>query len=161
MPARRMQASEEPAYPRVQLDVSLTSAGKALPSRKISTAKDPVIVRPEEEIGLAAGCWVWDYLRRSYQAGAFLPLSGGIDSCATAVIVFSASRLVCAACQDNNLQVIKDMRRMCGEPEDSSWLPATPQELCNRYGPSSRLQFNLDGQRTRRVRYLVLRYFAT
>ena len=27
------------------------------------------------QIGLAAGCWVWDYLRRSYQAGLFLYVS--------------------------------------------------------------------------------------
>jgi hypothetical protein len=39
-------------------------------------------------------CWLWDYLRRSRTQGYFLPLSGGIDSCATAVIVYSMCRLV-------------------------------------------------------------------
>lgn len=84
------------------------------------------------QIGLAAGCWVWDYLRRSYQAGLFLPLSGGIDSCATAVIVFSMTRLVYAAMVDSNKQVIEDARRICGEPKDSKWMPSKPEELCNR-----------------------------
>ena len=128
-PARRMQASQSPPYPRVKLDLSLSETGL---TRELSPVKEPVTVRPEEEIALAAGCWVWDYLRRSRQAGAFLPLSGGIDSCATAVIVFSATRLVYQAAQAGNEQVIRDMRRMCGEPEDSSWLPSRPQELCNR-----------------------------
>ena len=27
-------------------------------------------------------------------------------------------------------QVIKDVRRLGGEPEDSKWLPDTPKELC-------------------------------
>lgn len=49
---------------------------------------------PEEEIALGPACWLWDYLRRSGSRGFFLPLSGGIDSCATAVIVHSMCRLV-------------------------------------------------------------------
>lgn len=65
------------------------------------------------------------------QAGAFLPLSGGVDSGATAVIFYSAVRLVFAACEAGNKQVIKDMRRVCGEKEDSTWLPSEPKELCN------------------------------
>lgn len=84
------------------------------------------------QIGLAAGCWIWDYLRRSYQAGLFLPLSGGIDSCATAVIVFSMTRLVYAAMVNDNKQVIEDARRICGEPKDSKWMPSKPEELCNK-----------------------------
>ena len=56
-PARRMQASKEPPYPRIQLDVSLT-ASEALPTRELSPIKQAIILRPEEEIGLAAGCWV-------------------------------------------------------------------------------------------------------
>src|SRR5947209_7867679 len=42
---------------------------------------------------LGPACWLWDYLRRSKTSGYFLPLSGGIDSCATAVIVHSMCRL--------------------------------------------------------------------
>ena len=46
---------------------------------------------------LGPACWMWDYLRRSRTQGFFLPLSGGIDSCATAVIVHSMCRLVTEA----------------------------------------------------------------
>ncbi len=131
-PARRMQASSEPAYDPIFLDVSLTTAGDALPGLQLSPVKQAIIVKPEEEIGLAAGCWIWDYLRRSSQAGVFLPLSGGIDSCATAVIFFSTARLVFAAVQAGNEQVIKDIRRIAGELEDSTWLPLNAQDICNR-----------------------------
>lgn len=103
---------------------------------------------PEEEIALGPACWLWDYLRRSRTQGYFVPLSGGIDSCATATIVFSMCRLVFAAIQssdsptsqsatsslttDTRAQVLADVRRICNEKEDSTWTPGTPQELCNR-----------------------------
>lgn len=131
-PARRMQASLEPVYEPILLDVNMTTGGDALPGRQLSPTKQAMIVEPEEEIGLAGGCWIWDYLRRSSQAGAFLPLSGGIDSCATAVIFFSTARLIFAAVHDGNEQVIADLRRICGEPEGSNWIPSEPQAICNR-----------------------------
>ena len=28
--------------------------------------------------------------------------------------------------------MIQDLRRICGEPEDSKWLPQRPQEICGR-----------------------------
>jgi len=130
--ARRMQVSNEPLYHPFPLNVSLTTAGEALPTRQFSPVKQAIIVEPEAEIGLAGGCWIWDYLRRSSQAGTLLPLSGGIDSCATAVIFFSTTRLVFDAVQEGKEQVIKDMRRICGEPEGSTWKPSNPQNLCNR-----------------------------
>lgn len=46
---------------------------------------------------LGPACWLWDYLRRSRTQGYFVPLSGGIDSCATATIVFSMCREVVKA----------------------------------------------------------------
>lgn len=55
----------------------------------------------EEEIALGPACWLWDYLRRcGGVSGFFLPLSGGIDSCATATIVHSMCRLVVEACEN-------------------------------------------------------------
>lgn len=48
-------------------------------------------------ISLGPACWLWDYLRRSRTQGYFVPLSGGIDSCATATIVFSMCREVVKA----------------------------------------------------------------
>jgi NAD+ synthase (glutamine-hydrolysing) len=33
-------------------------------------------------------CWLWDYLRRSNQAGYFVPLSGGRDSASVATMLY-------------------------------------------------------------------------
>ena len=99
---------------------------------------------------LGPACWLWDYLRRSRTQGYFLPLSGGIDSCATAAIVHSMCRLVVekasaggtfyraalileltqAMCPDP--QVIADARRIAGEANDSAYVPTDAQEFANR-----------------------------
>lgn len=46
------------------------------------------------------------------QHGFFLPLSGGIDSSATATIVCSMCHLVCEAVAEGNEQVLADVRRV-------------------------------------------------
>lgn len=58
---------------------------------------------------MGPACWMWDYLRRSKQAGFFIPLSGGIDSCATSMIVYSMCRMVYEAFHAGNEQVISDV----------------------------------------------------
>lgn len=101
-------------------------------------------------ISLGPACWLWDYLRRSRTQGYFVPLSGGIDSCATAVIVYSMSRLVAEAASrggsyfdiiscvalihlsPTDKQVIADARRISGEAENSSYIPSDPREFTNR-----------------------------
>ncbi|GAA5990262.1 hypothetical protein JCM10908_005898 [Rhodotorula pacifica] len=87
---------------------------------------------PEEEIAYGPACWLWDYLRRSNTSGYFVPLSGGIDSCATATIVYSMCRLVVIAATEGNEQVIKDARRIAGEPTESDYVPVDPREFCGR-----------------------------
>ncbi|GAA6053129.1 hypothetical protein JCM3770_002867 [Rhodotorula araucariae] len=88
---------------------------------------------PEEEIAYGPACWLWDYLRRSGTNGYFVPLSGGIDSCATATIVFSMCRLVAKAAAEGNEQVIADARRIAGEDAaTSSYVPIDPREFCGR-----------------------------
>ncbi|KAI0125583.1 carbon-nitrogen hydrolase [Xylariales sp. AK1849] len=85
----------------------------------------------EEEIALSAGCYLWDYLRRSGTAGYLVPLSGGIDSCATATIVFSMCRIVMKAVEEGNTQVIEDVKRLARYGGDGV-LPKSPQDLCNQ-----------------------------
>ena len=133
-PSRGLQANQALAYRRIEVDMRLSSRSENLdpligPSEEVELRYHS----PEEEIALGPACWLWDYLRRCGGAtGFFIPLSGGIDSCATATIVFSMCRLVTQAIYDGNDQVIKDTRRICGEPDDSKWLPTEPQEICNR-----------------------------
>ncbi|WLF77382.1 glutamine-dependent NAD(+) synthetase [Lodderomyces elongisporus] len=81
---------------------------------------------PEEEIAYGPACWLWDYLRRSKCGGYFLPLSGGIDSCATATIVHSMCRLVV---ESKDEQVLQDVRALV---RDETFTPATPQELAGK-----------------------------
>ncbi|KAJ1988943.1 glutamine-dependent NAD(+) synthetase [Coemansia spiralis] len=124
--SRSMQAARGKRYPRVRVDFSLSAELAtvdylgAVPTRQM----EPQFHTPEEEVNLGPACWLWDYLRRSGQGGYFLPLSGGIDSCATAIIVHSMCRLVVDACKGGDQQAIADVRRCTGsEP------PGTPQEL--------------------------------
>ena len=55
--------------------------------------------------------------------------SGGIDSCATAVIVSSMSRLLMDAIRNGNLQVISDVQRIAGPYEKEDWLPQSAEDL--------------------------------
>ena len=115
---------------RVDVPVKMTHGLIDKPSLTLSKPLDVHYYKPEEEIALGPACWLWDYVRRSRTQGFLLPLSGGIDSCATAVIVHSMCRLVHAACEKGNDQVIKDMRQVTGTSEP--WLPSSPQALAER-----------------------------
>ncbi|KAJ1022538.1 hypothetical protein NDA16_003527 [Ustilago loliicola] len=44
----------------------------------------------------------------------------------------STSKGTSALTTDTPAQVLADVRRICNEKEGSTWIPATPQELCNR-----------------------------
>lgn len=116
----------------VQVPCRLTYDVRELPRLSTTPPRDVLYHRPEEEIALGPACWLWDYLRRSRTQGFLLPLSGGIDSCATAVIVHSMCRLVHAACERGDEEVLRDTRCIAGEGEDSQWVPASPQALAER-----------------------------
>ncbi|KAJ1767730.1 glutamine-dependent NAD(+) synthetase [Coemansia sp. RSA 1813] len=118
-------------YPRVRLAFSLSAeqAGfdcSAVPTQPIENAR---FHTPAEEINLGPACWLWDYLRRSNQGGFFLSLSGGIDSCSTAVIVHSMCHLVVDACHRGDMQTVADVKRIVG---DDSYEPSTAKDLANQ-----------------------------
>src|SRR5271170_7055489 len=95
-----MQARDQPKYERIEVNMSLSSEGDGIDLQLQPTMPKEVVYHlPEEEIAYGPAYYLWDYLRRAKQAGFFLPLSGGIDSCATAVIVHSMTRLVLGAIQ--------------------------------------------------------------
>lgn len=129
--SRGLQASKQSPYVRLDLDIRLSrSREEADPGITLSEPIKPRFHLPEEEIALGPACWLWDYLRRCGAAGFFIPLSGGIDSCATATIVHSMCSEVLKAVNHGNEQVIKDVRRLCAKPEDSDWIPTSSQEIC-------------------------------
>lgn len=130
--SRGLQASKQEPYVRLEVDIRLSKReGDLDPGVAPSPPIEPRYHTPEEEIALGPACWLWDYLRRSGAAGYFVPLSGGIDSCATAVIVFSMCRQVMMAIEQGNEQVIQDVRKVCAKPADSDWLPSSAQEVCH------------------------------
>lgn len=129
--SRGLQAARSEAkYHRIQtkFEVSSEEDDSNLGIRP-SLAIQPRYHSPEEEIALCTGAYLWDYLRRSGAAGYLIPLSGGIDSCATATIVFSMCRMVVDACRAGNEQVIADVKRIA---KYTDGIPNTPQELCNQ-----------------------------
>ncbi|KAJ8944013.1 hypothetical protein NQ318_021728 [Aromia moschata] len=85
-------AASSPSYPRILVDFSLSSENDTtlLTTQPIEWS----FLSAEEEIARGPACWLWDYLRRSGQGGFFLPLSGGIDSSSTALIVYSMCNLI-------------------------------------------------------------------
>lgn len=84
------RATKSPVYERVEVDFSLSSNPEGLDLRVRPSTEIAIKYHlPEEEIAYGPACWLWDYLRRSSSGGFFLPLSGGVDSCATAVLVHS------------------------------------------------------------------------
>ncbi|KAK3684892.1 hypothetical protein B0T22DRAFT_464411 [Podospora appendiculata] len=129
--ARGLQAATSNAkYQRIQTPFELSPEGEDADLwKRPNPPIKPRVHSVEEEIALCGGCFLWDYLRRSQTAGYLVPLSGGIDSCATAVIVYSMCRIVMQAINDNNAQVIEDVKRIARYDDE---LPKTPQALCNQ-----------------------------
>lgn len=131
-PSRGLQAVRSPEYRRIETSFSLTSESDDLnPDLGPSLPREVKYHLPEEEIAMGPACFLWDYLRRSKLAGFLVPLSGGIDSCATAVIVFSMCRIVMQAVEDGNEQVIQDVKRIAGGYEKEGWMPKSAQDLCH------------------------------
>jgi len=133
-PSRGLQATMAPEYRRIQThesfpDFTLSEGDDFQVDLAPSPPIELRIHKPEEEIALVTGAYLWHYLRRCGAAGYLVPLSGGIDSCATAVAVFSMCRLVIEACKAGNGTVIADVKRIAKYSKD---LPKTPQELCNQ-----------------------------
>ncbi|XP_070421865.1 glutamine-dependent NAD(+) synthetase isoform X1 [Equus przewalskii] len=125
--SRNLAASRVSPYPRVKVDFALSCHKDLL--EPLSEPLEWKYHRPAEEISLGPACWLWDFLRRSQQAGFFLPLSGGVDSAATACLVYSLCRQVCEAVKNGNQEVLADVRTIVNQ---ISYTPQDPRELCGR-----------------------------
>lgn len=92
--SRSIQAAAlmETGFPCALLEADVISHSSAF--TRITSSRPAKLLGPSEEIRYGPACWLWDYLRRSKQGGFFLPLSGGIDSCSTALIVYSMCEMV-------------------------------------------------------------------
>lgn len=125
-----LQAALQERFHNVETDIELLPLGAVFDPSVRPTPRQPVRYHlAEEEIALGPACWLWDYLRRSKCAGFFLPLSGGIDSCATAVIVHSMCFLVLEAVKRGDKNVLADLQ---GLTHDAEFVPNTTQEIAGR-----------------------------
>ncbi|KAF1991728.1 glutamine-dependent NAD(+) synthetase with GAT domain-containing protein [Aulographum hederae CBS 113979] len=130
-PSRGQQAVQSTAYHRIETDFALSDEKAGyIHGKSPGPARQIRYHTPEEEIALGPAIWMWGYLVRSKQAGYLVPLSGGIDSCATAVLVFSMCREVMKAIEAGNKLVLQDVQRLSGEKSD--WKPKSAQEFCGR-----------------------------
>ncbi|XP_066108397.1 glutamine-dependent NAD(+) synthetase isoform X2 [Saccopteryx bilineata] len=125
--SRNLAASRVSPYPRVKVDFALSCHEDML--EPLSEPVEWKYHSAGEEISLGPACWLWDFLRRSQQAGFFLPLSGGVDSAATACLVFSMCRQVCEAVKNGNQEVLADVQTVVNE---AGYAPQDPRELCGR-----------------------------
>ncbi|KAI4119281.1 MAG: hypothetical protein LQ345_000804 [Seirophora villosa] len=103
-PARRLQAATEPAFEEIKLDQILGFGESSIPF-VISPSFPPVTLQPEEEIALATG----------------------LDSCSTALCVYSAARLISENIAAGNKQVLRDLQTVTGKPE--TWQPKDANEV--------------------------------
>ncbi len=103
--SRTLRGAAAPRYPRVDIAMSLSVREEDCLTATAPLAGGWSYHTPQEEISLGPACWLWDYLRRSGQGGYFLPLSGGVDSASSAVLVHSMCRLVVDAVQQAGLAI--------------------------------------------------------
>ena len=121
--------SMENDYPMVMVDISLSHPQDTLIEAPCSAVIKPRVLSAQEEIAIGPACWLWDYLRRSGQAGFFLPLSGGLDSSSVACIVYSMCQLIYNEVESGNHVVLSDLRKIVG---DTNWKPSNPESICNQ-----------------------------
>lgn len=102
----------------VWVDMSINScqpmrkSGLAIVSNQSPVYKYTLIPYPNLH-SLGPALWLWDYLRRSGQAGFLLPLSGGIDSSSVACLVYCMCHHIFDAFNSNSKTTIIGFHRFC------------------------------------------------
>jgi NAD+ synthase (glutamine-hydrolysing) len=131
--SRGIQSLSSPAYERIETDFSLGSPDNDFDISIVPTRPRQLKIHAaEEEISLSAACYCWDYLRRSGQAGYLIPLSGGLDSCSTTMLIYSMSREVVKAIGQGNKQVQMDVNKFSPLEGKEDWKPESASALCGQ-----------------------------
>ncbi|CAD8047094.1 unnamed protein product [Paramecium primaurelia] len=126
--SRSLMASKQKHFPRVKLDINLTQQQNYVYYHDIP-------IQYESEIEDSIACYLWDYMRRSGACGFMLPLSGGLDSSATALSVFFMANKIFKTINnvDNDHQThLKVLQQLRKTVEDDTFTPKSPQEIVNR-----------------------------
>lgn len=129
--AQGLQALNIPSFNKVYCSKVLLENIHQLNIKKIvpSVPIVPKYYIAEEEIAFGHASWLWDYLRKSNNNGFFLALSGGIDSCATALIVYIMSVRIFDAIKNKNDFIINELFKILKGSKDKNWVPKTPEEI--------------------------------
>lgn len=119
--------------PRITVDLNITTFAENF------NVNDPAemlrIKSLEAEYTFPHARWepslfLWDYLRKSKAGGFFLPLSGGMDSCSVAVVVYNmCDKVFEEITKRENKKVLSDLRKVVKEPE---YVPESPKEICGK-----------------------------
>lgn len=130
--SRAIQAEVSRKIPKVQFEHRVARILNLKEDEELAKPLklEDVLHCPEEEIALAPACYLYDYLRRTGASGFFLPLSGGADSSAVAVIVYNMGCLLYEAIvKENNTKVLNDFRKIIKDPE---FMPKSIQEIVGK-----------------------------
>lgn len=69
-------------------------------------------------ITLEPSLWLWEYLRKTGACGFCIPLSGGVDSTATAMVVYNMCDMVFKAVIDQKDQsILETLRKITRKPQ--------------------------------------------
>ena len=127
--SRNVQAAAQPEYERIECDIRLSRQADEVylsSTLEISTEIELKILDPMEEIHMSTAVYLWQYLVRSSSPGFFLALSGGLDSCSTALLVFGMAKLVLKSIDAGETATLNNLRHITGEKD---FTPRTPQEI--------------------------------
>ncbi|CEF69535.1 Glutamine-dependent NAD(+) synthetase [Strongyloides ratti] len=99
--------------------------------KELSEPIEPKILSEMEELSFGPPTYLWHYLRRSKQAGYFVPLSGGMDSATVATMV----RLMCEHVVDCRKKYIEKYGPNKSDPAHfylGEIINCTGRELCGK-----------------------------
>uniref|UniRef100_A0A8D0HBE5 Glutamine-dependent NAD(+) synthetase n=1 Tax=Sphenodon punctatus TaxID=8508 RepID=A0A8D0HBE5_SPHPU len=119
--SRNLAASKVNPYPRVKVNFALSSSDDIL--------SFPVCPPPQDKICFCNETCHHFFFLLAVKGGFLLPLSGGMDSSATACLVYSMYHQVCLAVMNGNQDVLDDVRRVVN---DETYTPKDPREFCGR-----------------------------
>jgi len=71
--------------------------------------------------------WLWEYLKKTGASGFFLPLSGGLDSAAVAMVIYNMADILYKTVVDQKNEVImENLRKVIRKPDFN---PTSPQDI--------------------------------
>lgn len=118
--------------PRIKIDLSVCKCEEKYTTRTEETNLINELIEEYEypHARYEPSLFLWDFLRKSKASGFFLPLSGGLDSCAVAVIVYNMCCIVHSEItEENNQNALNDLRKII---KDENYKPTSPADICSK-----------------------------